>query len=265
MITSSSNPQIKNIIALQKKPKERKTQDVFLVEGVKMFGEAPRERISSVFVSESFLEDSGQRRLLEGIDYECVSDKVFCEISDTMTPQGIMAVVRQYHYTLEDILRQKKTHMLLILEEIQDPGNLGTIIRTGEGAGITGIIMSRGCVDIYNSKVIRSTMGSVYRVPFLYTENLGQTVSEIKKYCTVYAAYLKGSRYAYDKGNYKKSTAFLIGNEAKGLSDEAVGLADERVIIPMEGKVESLNAAVAASILMYEGARQRRSDTVLEV
>lgn len=259
MITSSSNAQIKNIIALQKKSKTRSEQDVFIVEGIKMFLEAPKDRIVSVFVSESFLAVPQQKELLCGVRYECVSDKVFKEISDTFTPQGILAVVKQYHYSFEELLKaESKVPMLMILEELQDPGNLGTILRTGEGAGVTGIIMSKGCVDIYNSKVIRSTMGSIFRVPFMYTEDLSKTIKQLKESCTVYAAYLKGSRYEYDKCDYSKATAFVIGNEAKGLSEEIAGLADERIVIPMQGQVESLNAAVAASILMYEGYRQRR-------
>lgn len=259
MITSSSNAQIKNVIALQKKSKARNEQDVFVVEGIKMFTELPRDRIVSVFVSESFLGENEQRKLLEGVKYECVSDKVFKEISDTFTPQGILAVVKQYHYSFDDLMNNaKKAPMLMVLEELQDPGNLGTILRTGEGAGITGVIMSKGCVDIYNSKVIRSTMGTVFRVPFMYADDLSEVIQIIKEQCTVYAAYLKGSRYKYDECDYTKGTAFIIGNEAKGLSAEIAGLADERIIIPMQGQVESLNAAVAASILMYEGYRQRR-------
>lgn len=259
MITSSSNAQIKNVIALQKKSKARNEQDVFVVEGIKMFTELPRDRIVSVFVSESFLGENEQRKLLEGVKYECVSDKVFKEISDTFTPQGILAVVKKYHYSFDDLMNNAKTApMLMVLEELQDPGNLGTILRTGEGAGITGVIMSKGCVDIYNSKVIRSTMGTVFRVPFMYTDDLPEVIQIIKERCTVYAAYLKGSRYKYDECDYTKGTAFIIGNEAKGLSAEIAGLADERIIIPMQGQVESLNAAVAASILMYEGYRQRR-------
>lgn len=259
MITNSSNAQIKNVIALQKKSKARNEQDVFVVEGIKMFMELPKERIVSVFVSESFLGENGQKTLLKGVKYECVSDKVFKEISDTFTPQGILAVVRQYHYSFEDLMNNAgKAPMLMVLEELQDPGNLGTILRTGEGAGITGVIMSKGCVDIYNSKVIRSTMGTVFRVPFMYADDLPGIIQAIKEKCTVYAAYLKDSRYRYDECDYTKGTAFIIGNEAKGLSAEIAGLADERIIIPMQGQVESLNAAVAASILMYEGYRQRR-------
>ncbi len=266
MITANTNPQIKNIVALQKKSKLRKEQDVFIVEGIKMFLEAPRERIVAVYVSESFLKNEKQARLLTGVKYECVSDKVFAGISDTMTPQGILAIVRQYHYSFEDIVKMDKEPLLIVLEELNDPGNLGTIIRTGEGAGVTGVILSKGSVDIYNSKVIRATMGSIYRVPFLYVEDLHEALDEIKKYCAIYAAYLDEDRFNCYDADYTKGTAFLIGNEANGLSREVVALADKRIIIPMEGKVESLNASVAASILMYEAHRQRRvSNIIMEV
>ncbi|MBQ9765090.1 MAG: RNA methyltransferase [Lachnospiraceae bacterium] len=258
MITANTNPQIKNIIALQKKAKLRREQDLFIVEGIKMFMEAPKERIQAVYVSESFLKDKEQAEILKDIRYECVSDKVFADISDTMTPQGIMALVKQYHYTFDDIMGEGNAPLLMVLEELNDPGNLGTIVRTGEGAGVTGIVLSKGCVDIYNSKVIRATMGSIYRVPFLYVDDINSALEEIKKRCTVYAAYLDEEMNDCYSNDYKKPTAFLVGNEANGLSDEVVKLADKKIIIPMQGKVESLNASVAASILMYEAHRQRR-------
>ena len=146
----------------------------------------------------------------------------------------------------------------MILEHLQDPGNLGTIIRAGEGAGVTGIIMDSSTADIYNPKVIRSTMGSVLRVPFTYVDNLGETLLKLKeKNIRLFAAHLKGKQ-SYDKENFCESTGFLIGNEANGLSDETANLADTYIRIPMAGQVESLNAAVAASVLMFEAARQRR-------
>ena len=235
MITSSSNQQMKNITALMKKAKERKSQNLFVVEGRKMFEEIPPEWLSKVYVSERFLEESEAEQLLAGKTYEVVADAVFKSISDTQTPQGILCLVRMPQYPLSDLLRGDRTH-LLIVESIQDPGNLGTMLRTGEGAGITGIIMNRTTVDLFNPKTIRSTMGSIYRV---------------------YAAHLKG-QMQYDEPSYCKGTAFLIGNEGNGLSDEIAGLADTYVRIPMEGSVESLNAAVSAALLMYETNRQRR-------
>jgi TrmH family RNA methyltransferase len=146
----------------------------------------------------------------------------------------------------------------MALENLQDPGNLGTIVRTAEGAGVTGILMSRGCVDIYNSKVIRSTMGSIYRMPFVYTDQWEEALRELKRQgVSLYAAHLKGQDY-HDRQDYTKPAAFLIGNESRGLTEETAALADTYIRIPMCGQVESLNAAVASSILMYEANRQRR-------
>ncbi len=143
------------------------------------------------------------------------------------------------------------------MEDIQDPGNLGTIFRTGEGAGITGVIMSKGTVDIYNPKVVRATMGAIYRVPFVYLEDLEKVIRQIQIDGAVYAAYLDGA-IDYDAIDYEGNIGILIGNEGNGLKKETVRLADACIRIPMEGKVESLNAGPAAAILMYEVYRQRR-------
>ena len=148
--------------------------------------------------------------------------------------------------------------LFLALEDIQDPGNLGTIIRTAEGAGITGIIMSDDCVDVYNPKTIRSTMGSVYRMPFLYVHDLPEIILALQaKGVCIFAAHLEGSS-AYDEADYCRKCAFLIGNEGNGLRAEVAACADQYIKIPMCGQVESLNAAVAASVVMFEAARQRR-------
>lgn len=147
---------------------------------------------------------------------------------------------------------------LLILEGIQDPGNLGTMIRTAEGAGVTGIIMSKTTVDIFNPKVVRSTMGSLFRVPFYLTDDLAKTIGTLKKQgITMYAAHLKG-KLSYDQPNYCSACGFMIGNEGNGLTPETAALADQYIRIPMEGRVESLNASIAAALLMYETHRQRR-------
>lgn len=248
---------MKNIVQLNKKSKARRQLGVFVVEGIRMCLEAPREWIENMYVSESFLAVEEHARQLEGYDYEVVSDPVFKSISDTQTPQGILCVVQQPKYSLEELLNGEKTH-LLILEDIQDPGNLGTMFRTGEGAGATGIIMSRNTVDLFNPKTIRSTMGSIYRMPYFVADDLNQTIQELKaKGITSYAAHLKGT-LSYDEPDYTKASAFLIGNEGNGLKTETADQADTYIRIPMEGKVESLNAAIAATLLMYEVNRQRR-------
>ncbi len=257
MITSTSNQRIKNLTALVQKAKARKEEKVFIVEGVKMFKEAPRNWIKEVYVSESFLHKYNHEDDLEKVGYEVLSDEVFAKVSDTKTPQGILSILKQPEYTMEDLLK-KKNPLLVILEDIQDPGNLGTILRAGEGAGIDGVIMTNNTADIFNPKVIRSTMGSIYRVPFVYTSNILETISSLKnKNINCYAAHLKDS-VCYDEPDYKKGTAFIIGNEGNGLKQETADLATSYIKIPMEGKVESLNAAIATSILMYEASKQRR-------
>lgn len=259
MITSTANSRVKRVVQLQEKSKARLAEGVFVAEGIKMFLEAPLEQIEEVYLTEALAgrnpEVLGKVRQCQ---WEMVTEEIFQRMSDTRTPQGVLCVMKRFHYKLTDLL--KPDALLVILEDIQDPGNLGTILRTGEGAGITGVIMSRDTVDIYNPKTIRSTMGSLYRMPFVYTENLGETIEKVKRSgITVYAAHLKGKK-DYDACDYTQASAFLIGNEGNGLTDVTAAMADTYIRIPMAGQVESLNAAVATSILMYEAARRRRME-----
>lgn len=257
MITSIANPQVKELLQLQKKSKARNERGIFIVEGVKMFQEAPREWIEKVYISESFYNKRGKEMDFRGLKAEILADKVFSHVSDTKTPQGILCLVKQRMIKLEDMLKENAP-FLMVLDNLQDPGNLGTIVRTAEGAGVTGIIMSRDTVDIYNPKTIRSTMGSVYRMPFFYVEDLPEFLDELKeKGVKTYAAHLEGSNN-YDEEDYRGACAFLIGNEGNGLRPEVADRADIRIKIPMQGQVESLNAAIASAILMYEVSRQRR-------
>lgn len=261
MITSSSNSRIKNVMQLTSKAKARKEQHSFVVEGGKMFLEAPPERVREVYVSETLLKrillEKGKLfERLQQTEYEVVTDDVFDKMSDTKTPQGILCVVEQFAYTLPEVLAEANG-LWLVLEDIQDPGNLGTIFRTGEGAGIQGVVMTRGTVDIYNPKTIRATMGSVYRVPFIYVDSVQLAMAYMRELgIKTYAAHLGGSS-SYDSFDFREKTAFLIGNEGNGLKEETAKLATAYLKIPMEGEVESLNAGVAASILMYEAKRQR--------
>ena len=244
MITSISNPKLKNVRELMEKSRERKKAGAFVIEGIRMFNETPDNLLLDTFVSESF------RRGNPGIPGEVVSDGIFKRLSDTRTPQGIMAVVKKPDHDEERIFDADKG-LYLVLEGIQDPGNLGTMVRTGEAAGVSGIIMDRDTADLYSPKVVRATMGSVYRVPCIHTEDLPSMVKGMKeKGIRIYAADLKGEMFFHET-DYAEKTAFLIGNEGAGLSEEMRSLADTRIKIPMEGKTESLNAAVAAAILMY--------------
>lgn len=300
VITSLSNSRIKHLVMLREKSRNRNKEGLFLAEGIRMFEEAPWECLKEVYYSENFLavlekEDGAgedgdcgtlgkngskspgrQERVLQklkeceakGIPVEAVSEEVFKKISDTCTPQGILFVMEQFSYFLEDMLAQAKAlkettgqePIFLILEDIQDPGNLGTMLRTAEGAGANGVILSKGCVDIYNPKTIRSTMGSLYRMPFVYQENLGEAIRMVKENgITVYAAHLAGEQY-FDRIRYQGGSAFLVGNEGNGLKKETADQADMYLKIPMAGRLESLNAAVSAALLLYRAAGEYRKD-----
>lgn len=263
MITSAANQRIKNVAQLLKSAKERKKQGVFVAEGVHMFLETPGELLSEVYVSEAFLCRADAKQLLDGkrAAFEVVSEEAFFRLSDTVTPQGILCVVKKPEYELLKLL-EKDDALLLILENIQDPGNLGTMLRTAEGAGVSGVILNKGCVDLFSPKVVRSTMGSVYRVPYFITGNLSETLRELKRRkVTVYAAHGR-ARAFYDAFDFCKSCAFIIGNEGGGITKETLGFADECLKIPMGGQLESLNAAMAAGIFMYEANRQRRTGCI---
>ncbi|QFJ53879.1 TrmH family RNA methyltransferase [Pseudobutyrivibrio xylanivorans] len=268
MITSTQNNQIKNIIALNKKARERKAQRLFVVEGIRAVAEVPAELLHAVYYVEGFADSAEGAAFVEDIKakapsivIEEVAKSVFNSMSDTVTPQGVLALVKMQDFTLSDVLGEgtgKPAH-IVILESLQDPGNMGTIVRTAEGAGATGIIMNGTTVDIYSPKVVRSTMGSIFRMPHIVVADLGETIEQLKSQfgVSVYAAHLRGEKF-HDSFDYTGPTAFMIGNEGNGLTDEIADHASSYLRIPMEGKLESLNASVAASILMYETHRQRR-------
>ena len=276
IISNKDNKKIRYIRSLLEKGNIRKKSKAFVAEGIKLVDEALEySKVLEVVCSESLYGEiisgdlSGNRLLAEndknitnyvkkGSSLLVVSDMVFKSMSETKTPQGILAVVEMPDYGLLDkgFLEQAYTKngkiKLLVLEDTADPGNLGTIMRTAEAAGVTGVIMGKGTVDIFNPKVVRSTMGSIFRLPFVYVEDVKATIKELKKMgISFYAAHLKGKK-SYKDIKYSDKSAILVGNEARGLSNEVAELADNYVIIPMSGKVESLNAAVAAALMMYE-------------
>lgn len=267
MITSLSNGRIKNVMQLLKQGKQRRKQGLFVIEGARIVSETPEHLLRELYVSKSFASKHENKETIEMYQklfgtgkltvYEVVSDEVFAKMCDTVTPQGVLAVANMLVHDIDDILIEEKASYL-ILEDIQDPGNLGTMMRTAEGAGIRGVIMSKGTVDIYNPKTLRSTMGSIFRVPFCYVDDLGEVVKKMQKHGIVtYAAHLAGKQF-YDEISFAHQSAVMIGNEGNGLSDKLSDLADVKLKIPMEGKLESLNAAVSAAILMYEMHRQKK-------
>lgn len=259
MITSGSNAQIKRIRKLKKNARYRRQEGCFLAEGFKMTEEALQYgEVQCIYVSEN-AEDEYEERLSHKIgerQTERVSASVFHEITDTETPQGVLSVVRMPEYDKKALVEDSDVS-LVFLEDIQNPGNLGTIFRTAEGAGMTAIVLSGGCVDVFNPKVVRATMGAIYRMPFYVASELPEEISRLReKGVTIYAASLDASR-EYTSCSYDGSVGIVIGNEANGIRKDTQELVDERILIPMDGAVESLNAAVSAALLMYEIRRHR--------
>lgn len=246
MITSANNEKVKNVAKLLTNAKARRMQQAFVVEGERIVREIPKERILECYVSADYEADPG-------VSAQIVEDNIFRKMSDTKNPQGILCVVKMETVEFNEYLSAHKTGKLhiLVLEGIQDPGNMGTMIRTAEGAGFDCVLADRNTVDIYNPKVTRATMGSLFRMPVIYTDDLPASMTALREAGVVsYAAHLQGTN-DFDKEQYSDRTAILIGNEGNGLSDEIAGMADKLVKIPMQGQLESLNAAVAAALLMY--------------
>lgn len=258
IITSAANDRIKELKKLLSSSKARREKRVYVVEGIRMFREIPPQAMYQVVVSESGYGRYKQE--IECGDVIITTDSIFAALSDTVTPQGILALVKQKDYFYEDIIScddNIQAPFLFVLEHIQDPGNMGTILRTAEAAGATGLMLGNNCVDVYNPKVIRSTMGSIFRLPVYVSGDLKSDIERLKSdgVC-VFGTHLSGREF-YDK-DYKGAVAFLVGNEGNGLSDEISSTADELIRIPMKGKVESLNAATSVAVVGYEVARQRR-------
>jgi len=263
VITSKDNDKVKYIQKLIKSGQKRKEDGRYIVEGIRMFREIPEADIIEAYYTEEALKKYKElEALLKRLDKQgrafMISDTVYKKITDTGSPQGILGVVRMRQSTEAVLADDKngKKPLILVLEHLQDPGNMGTIIRMGEGAGVTGILVSSDSVDIYNPKVVRSTMGSIFRMNICISSDLKDSIDKLKKKgVTVYGMHLDGAEF-YNK-DFTGASAFLIGNEGNGLSDEISSTADELLRIPMEGEVESLNAAISATVLSYEAMRQR--------
>ena len=259
---------LKEASKLLQSAKERKEKGRFIIEGKKMVSEALSidGAVDCLFMTETFAGSESGKKLLEGAscDVSIVPDSSLKKVSELVTPEGVMAaastdsIEKASKENSESCL--KKGFPILFLEDLQDPGNLGTIIRTAEAAGVSGIVLSKGCVDPFSPKVVRATMGSIFRTPVFKcegTEDFYDIIPEKKaEGFSFYAAALSGKK-AYTDIIYGEKAAFLIGNEGKGLSERAIRACDEEMLIPMEGKAESLNAAVAAAVIMFEAKRQR--------
>ena len=258
VITSKDNEIIKSI----RKLKEKKYRDIsneYIIEGLKMIEEAIEENVNikKIVVCEECLKDSEieQKFLYKIAKYDCiyVSDKVFGFLTDVVNPQGMLAVIEKEG--AEDKIIYDED-IIIVLDGIQDPGNLGTILRTVDSVGLSQIIISKTSADAYNPKVVRSTMGAIFRVKIIEAENLVETLKNLKKHkFKVAATSLEGSESIYNM-DYKKK-AIIIGNESKGVSNEILEIADSKIKIPMLGKTESLNASIATGVILYEYVRRK--------
>ena len=253
VISSKNNEIIKNI----KKLKDKKyRENKYIVEGERIVEEAIQENveISVIVIEETFYNNIEKQDLIKKAkkyNTLIVTDKVFLDISDVKTPQGILAVINKNENKEID----KNAPYIMALDNLQDPGNIGTIIRTLDSANIKQLIVSKGSVDAYSPKVVRSTMGAIFRVNVIEVENLVETMQNLKNSgFEVVSTSLETDKSIYDISYNKK--VVIIGNEANGVSKEILEMSDYKVKIPMLGKTESLNASVAASIMIYEYVRE---------
>lgn len=262
-ISSKDNARIKYIKKLISNKSFRDEERRFVVEGLRLCLDA---FVSAASIKEVYYTDAICKKFPEKVKelvdsservYK-VSDEILKSISETRTPQGIVCICEKLdkHFDVNTI---NITGKFVILEDIQDPANLGTILRTAEALGLDFVVMSRNCCDMYNAKVLRASMGAVFRVRVRSSENLCEDIKVLRtRGAKVYAAVPENSAPPVTSVDWSSFSAVAIGNEGNGLSSELVALCDKKVTIPMLGRAESLNAGMAAGILMWEMMRNSR-------
>lgn len=255
-IESAQNKLIKRLHGLQLR-KNREKEKVFIAEGIRFVSEIPLDwEIELYAVSDTYAQNYDLEILEQRAPLYIMPDALFEKISETEHPQGILAVCAQKVLDIAPFL-EKSNPFFLLAEELNDPGNLGTIIRTADACNVDAVFLSQGSVDLYHPKVLRATMGSIFHIAVFQGIVLSETAEMLRERgIPLYAAHLKGRQYPYSL-NLRRACAFLIGNEARGISEEAAAICDSFVKIPMPGEAESLNASIAAGVLMYEVVRQR--------
>ena len=253
VITSSQNPRIKQVRALLGRAKERREQNAFVVEGVRLVEEAETRAWTFRFVLyDQSLSERGsslvEHLLSRGIDVEEVSDHLMKSLSDTETPQGILAVLEFNHLPIPT-----SPNFLLIPDQIRDPGNLGTLLRTAAAAGVQAVFLPPEATDAFAPKVLRSGMGAHFRLAIqsMKWERIRRETKDLQ----VYLADMEAT--SCWETDLRQPVALIVGNEAEGASEEARELATQKISVPMPGEMESLNASVAGSVLMFEVVRQR--------
>jgi len=254
IITSAENPIIKDTARLRER-KHRDASGLFVIEGVKFVGEIPDgRRVEYYLLSEQFCNGNGIDAYINRAKTYAVSDRLFAKVSDVVNPQGVLAVCEKKEYILNNLLDNRQK-LLLVLENIQDPGNVGTLLRTADAFGAGGVVMFGDCADVYGPKVLRSAAGSVFRLPFVQSNDTAKIMNALKwEGFKVYAAH---PRDGVPPGaiDFSGRCAIIIGNEANGITDGLLARCDKAFCIQMKGKAESLNASIAGGILMYEATK----------
>lgn len=260
MISSVQNSKIKRIRLLQTQSRSRKKELAFIVEGVRLLEEAHNTyQVPELVIYTPDLDPRGQKLveafLEQNIPCEEVSEEVIRAASDTETPQGILAIL-----PLKPLLLPEEADFLIIADEIRDPGNLGTLLRTAQAAGVDGFLLSPGTVDSFSPKVIRAGMGAHFRLPILSCS--WEKIREVTDGLTVFGADMKEGSRVWD-ADLSLPLVLIVGGEAHGPGKHSRDLADAWIHIPMTDGSESLNAAAAGAVLMFEVLRQRTQEGLL--
>ncbi|EHK2279131.1 TrmH family RNA methyltransferase [Clostridium perfringens] len=251
-IESKNNNLFKEIKKLKEK-KHRIKSNKYLIEGLRFVEEAIKSKVSidSIIFTESFKEKNPDLflKINENIKLIQMNEALLKQLCSTENPQGIVGVINMQNKEL------KSGELVVLVDKVQDPGNMGTIIRTAHAAGAAGIVMTKGTVDIYNDKTLRSTMGSIFYIPIVEDDSLDFVKSLKKEGYKLVVSSLQGKNNFFEE-NLQGKVMIAVGNEGNGVSDEVYDIADIKVKIPMPGEAESLNVAVATSIMIYEKIRQ---------
>ena len=257
-INSKNNSKIKDLIKLRDESKFRNDKSLFYVEGERIIKDTPSKYLDSLYIQKSkFSNYSYLCDLLDDNSIYLVDDEIYEKIKDTKNSQGIIATVKYSNITelTDDFL--SKTSSCLILDNINDPGNLGTIIRLAEATNISLVILCNDCCNLYNTKVIRSCMSSIFRVNIYISSNIQNDIKLLKNnQYKIYSTVLNKDSKQFSSINYNDKSAFILGNEANGINKDLINVSDEQIFIPMCGDIQSLNVAVAATAVCYENMRQ---------
>ncbi|MCS5720810.1 RNA methyltransferase [Herbiconiux sp. CPCC 203407] len=266
MLDNPRSPRVRAVAKLAKRGARSET-GLFLLEGPQAVSEAlayGAELLVELYATPTALErygDIARPAADAGLEVEFVTEQVLDTMADTVTPQGFVAVCRQFPTAVKDIFAASP-RLIAVLEEVRDPGNAGTIIRAADAAGADAVILTGRSVDLYNPKVVRSTTGSLFHLPVAREAALGDIVERAREAgLQVLAADIKGDDLldVRTAGVLGAPTAWVFGNEARGLEDEHLALVDRAVSLPIYGQAESLNLATAASVCLYESAFAHRS------